>query len=135
MDKIDTFQVIRKHMEILGCSFEKINNSNYTVHNYKTVKWREKGTKIGKVYIQELGLRIDLDFPVNVFSLEEIKGVVSLPYVDDPIKTKGSYLNCSIDKDEYDTLRIKVVNNDLKDFDFDGEIFKKLLRMVVSVNN
>lgn len=67
MNKIENFQAIRKYLEFLGCRYEKINDSNFTVHNRTTLKWKEKGTKIGKIYIQKSGLKIEFDFPVNAF--------------------------------------------------------------------
>lgn len=134
MNKIENFQSIRKYLEFLGCHYEKINDSNFTVHNRTTLKWKETGTKIGKIYIQKSGLKIEFDFPVNAFSQEELIEISGLPFTDDPKKIKGSYLNCSIGKDDYDTLRIKILSSDLVN-NFDGENLKKLLSMVVSANN
>lgn len=135
MNKSDVLVQFQGSIEAKGCTLEKINTFNYTIHNYTTVSWAEKRTKLGKFFIQEKGVKFAFDFPVNYFSLEELKELVDFPYTDDPANTNVSYLNCSINKDKFDTLRVRVINEDLSDFNFTGDKFKRLLQLIISANN
>lgn len=135
MNKNDAISLIQKHFKALGCSLNKDNDLNYTILNYREVSWNKGRTKLGKLHIQKNAIKLDLDFPVNSFSLEDLEELVDLPYAYKPAKATGSYLNCSIDKDKYDTLRVRIIDEDLSEFDFNGEKFKLLLQLIVSANN
>jgi len=130
------FLELKSELEQIGFNviFEKIGQCR--IDNKTLVKWSNRRVKVGKVYQTTDKLRIDLDFPVNTFSNEDLKKLSGLPHLTEIAnRDKESYIRCTVGGEKYDTIRMFIKADRLNDYDFRESGFQSLIHKIYSANN
>lgn len=107
----------------------------YNVISTAGLTWKEQSNKWGKIFIGEERLRIDIDYPVGLFTEEELKEFTQLPLKTELAKKNSySHINPTVGHRKYDTLRIVLYKDRLFQYDFSLPSFTTMLKIIVEHN-
>lgn len=97
--------------------------------------WKERSNKWGKIFIGEHRLRIDLDYPVNLFTVEELRKFTQLPLKKE-LSNKNSYshINPTVGDIKHDVVRIILYEDKLPQYDFTSPSFRAMLQKIINAN-
>lgn len=115
-------------------AIEEVNEKQWKLLSRTGLTWKN-GEKFGYIHEGKESLRIDIDFPVNSFTKEELIAYTGLPLKKDISKKTGiSHINPRLDEDKHDVIRIILYEDQLETYQFDTETFTSLFREIYKVN-
>lgn len=120
-----------------NCKVVGINSRgvNHNLISKTRVTWKEKGLKWGKIHETKETLRIDIDYPVGLFTEDELCDYTQLPLKEKMLKSKGiSHINPTIDDKKHDVIRIILYEDRLDNYDFKNENFMEMIQRIVKSN-
>ena len=114
------------------------SNSRGMNHNLicaSGVSWKAKGLKWGKIHETKETLRIDIDYPVGLFSEDELSKYTHLPLKREVMKSRGtSHINPTVQDKKHDVIRIILYKDRLESYNFENEKFKEMIQEIVKKN-
>ncbi|MFH5781523.1 hypothetical protein [Heyndrickxia oleronia] len=133
-----------KHKEIISviesyrnCQviISNVEKQIYNVVSTTGLTWKERSNKWGKIFIGEDRLRIDLDYPVNLFTEEKLRGLIQLPLKKE-LSNKNSYshINPTVGDTKHDVVRIILYEDKLPQYDFTSPSFRAMLQKIINAN-
>lgn len=119
-----------------NCIVETVNgNENkWKVLSSIGLTWKEKSSRFGYIHEGKKILRIDIDYPVNSFSEKELVDYTGLPLKRNLHKSSISHINPTINGSQYDTIRLILYSDKLKNYNFNSEKFKLFLDEITKRN-
>ncbi|RTQ93694.1 hypothetical protein [Lysinibacillus telephonicus] len=107
----------------------------YNIVSTSGLSWKERSDKWGKIFVGTDRLRIDLDYPVSLFTEEELKKFTQLPLKKE-ISNKNSYshINPTVGDTKHDVVRIILYEDKLLQYDFTSPSFRAMLQKIINAN-
>ena len=97
--------------------------------------WKERSNKWGKIFIGADRLRIDLDYPVNLFTEAELKEFTQLPLKNELLsKYNCSHINPTVGDKRHDVIRIILYHDQVPQYNFSSSAFQAMLQKIVERN-
>lgn len=134
----------QKFNEVKDCleQFQKcavvVSNEQKKIFNVISttgLTWKERSDKWGKLFIGTNRLRIDLDYPTNLFTEAELKKFTQLPLKEELTDKKNcSHINPTVGDTKHDVVRIMLYEDQLPQYNFSAPPFQAMLQKIVEHN-
>lgn len=99
-------------------SYEHVSNSKrYKLTSNKGVKWSTRSSKLGNIHYSKDHLYLALDFPIGEITESLITEKMNLPRKNKGEKKSGFYIKKAEETDKFDSLRIKLYQDELTKID------------------
>jgi hypothetical protein len=120
-----------------NCKVELVSEKRkmYNIVSLSGVTWKDRSLKWGVIAEGKERLRIDLDYPIHLFTEEGLSDYTGLPLKRNIPKLNGtSHINPTVGGKDFDTLRIILYADKLETYDFGHERIKELFMRIVANN-
>ncbi|SDK01810.1 hypothetical protein [Sediminibacillus albus] len=117
------------------CEVKLINREKhtYSIEQFTKLNWRRRSKRFGRIHAGEKRLRIDLDFPRELFSTEDLQKYIKLPLKSEAAHQRTSHLDLLKNEKGYDTAAIHIYRSQLDDYAFD-DLFAIFISKVIDAN-